>query len=350
MLLAAFGAAVLSSTASPGRAAVLGAAAFGAPWTIAIGDNVFRDYSSVPTSTQITNHVCHPRGIMLYRVINAPIYNHARMHRPRPDLHICIFISVSEITGTAAAIATAHVRKQQKYPYTRRDEHAFDTYKSAAHGTVHVKTPYHWLEHPEAPEVQKWVSLQNEVTAKYLSSHTDIKDKALAELTKLNNFEKIGVPSRRGNRFFHYYNTGLQNHSVLKMQEGSLDAPVETLLDPNTLSEDGTVSLGATRVSDCGAYLAYAVNKSGSDWSQISVKNVATKEDLAEKLDWVKFSSITWTKDSSGFFYARYPPPQSLANQAAADKGTETDAASGHMLYFHKGMLCVIECGNIICF
>jgi prolyl oligopeptidase len=82
--------------------------------------------------------------------------------------------------------------------------------------------------------------------------------------------------------------------------------------------------------------LAYAVSKSGSDWSQISVRDVSTKQDLTDKLDWVKFSSIAWTKDASGFFYSRYPPPKSLANKDGADKGTEVDAASGHMLYFHK--------------
>ncbi|MEM1395594.1 MAG: prolyl oligopeptidase family serine peptidase, partial [Cyanobacteria bacterium P01_H01_bin.150] len=127
-------------------------------------------------------------------------------------------------------------------------------------------------------------------------------------LTKLWDYEKYGIPFREGNRYFYFKNNGLQNQSVLYTLKNLDDKP-EVLLDPNKLSEDGTVALSGISVSDNGKYLAYGISIAGSDWQQWKVRNIETGEDLADNLKWIKFSGASWTNDSKGFFYSRYDEP-----------------------------------------
>lgn len=122
------------------------------------------------------------------------------------------------------------------------------------------------------------------------------------KLTELWNYPKYMAPSRRGNNYYHYANSGLQNQSVLYRQ-ASLDEEPSVFLDPNTLSSDGTVALATTAFSDDGSLFAYGLSTSGSDWSSILVRDVKTGVDFEERLEKIKFSSITWTKDNKGFFY-----------------------------------------------
>ena len=218
------------------------------------------------------------------------------------------------------------------YPKTRRSDHV-DTY----HGQS-VPDPYAWLENPDAAEVVQWVDEQNAVTQSWLASS---EDRALlkARLMSLYNYERFSCPFRRGAHYFYFYNTGLQNQSVLMVQDG-LQQPERVLLDPNTLAEDGTASLGEISFSEDGTWLAYGVSRSGSDWQTIEVMHVDTRVvQTKDKLSWVKFSSIAWTHDIAGFFYSRYPTPQSFAGNESDEqhkKGSETEKLENHRIYYHR--------------
>jgi prolyl oligopeptidase len=202
-----------------------------------------------------------------------------------------------------------------KYPDTRRSDHV-DNY----HGTK-VADPYRWLEDPDSPESRTWIEAQNEVTQSYLETiprRSQIRER----LEKLWNYERYGLPWREGDNYFYTHNDGLQNQNVLFVAE-ALPAANEgeksrILLDPNTLSPDGTVSLTGSRVSDDGKYLAYGLASGGSDWNEWKVREVATGRDLDDHLRWVKFSNASWTNDGKGFYYSRYdePPADQKLTQA----------------------------------
>ena len=146
-------------------------------------------------------------------------------------------------------------------------------------------------------------------------------------LKKLWNYERYGVPEQQGGRYFYQHNTGLQNQSVLLVAE-SVTAEPRLLLDPNTLSTDGTVALVGHAVTDDGKLLAYGTSASGSDWMEWRVRDVDTGKDLPDLVKWVKFSGASWTKDGKGFFYSRYDEPK---------QGTMLrDANYFHKLYYHK--------------
>lgn len=206
------------------------------------------------------------------------------------------------------------------YPETRRSDHA-DIY----HG-VHVPDPYRWLEDTDSAETKAWVEAQNKVTFAYLERIP--QRAALRErLTKLWNFERYGTPEKRGGRYFYTRNDGLQNQSVLYVAE-SLDAPPRELLDPNNLSQDGTVALVGWEVSEDGRHLAYGLAAAGSDWNEWKVKDVASGQDLSDHLRWVKFSGASWTPDGKGFFYSRYDEPKA---------GEELTGVNYYQkLYFHR--------------
>jgi len=213
------------------------------------------------------------------------------------------WISLSFAAVAAAGISSlGAAESDSKYPLSRRSDHV-DTY----HG-VEVPDPYRWLEDPDSDETKAWVAAQNKVTFGYLESipqRAALKDR----LTKLWNFERYGTPEQRGGRYFYTRNDGLQNQSVLYVAE-SLDGAPRELLDPNRLSQDGTVALVGTEVSDDGRYLAYGLASAGSDWNEWKVKEVATGRDLSDHLRWVKFSGVSWTPDNLGFFYSRYDEPK----------------------------------------
>jgi prolyl oligopeptidase len=193
-----------------------------------------------------------------------------------------------------------------EYPDTRRGE-TTDDY----HGTT-VADPYRWLEDPDTPETRAWIEAQNRVTESYLSE-IPARSKIRKRLTALWNYERFGLPWSEGDYYFYNHNNGLQNQSVLKVIDAasfrSADAEPRVLLDPNTLSQDGTVSLAGSRVSDDGKYLAYGLASGGSDWNEWFIREVASGRNLTDHLKWVKFSSASWTKDNRGFFYSRYDEP-----------------------------------------
>jgi prolyl oligopeptidase len=205
------------------------------------------------------------------------------------------------------------------YPETRKVDQVDDY-----HGTQ-VADPYRWLEDTDAPDTKSWVEAQNKVTFAHLESIPE-RERIKQRLTQLWNYPRWGVPFKEGGRYFLFRNTGLQNQSVLYVHPTLADSG-RVLLDPNTLSSDGTVALSSYSVSENGKLLAYGISSGGSDWVEIRVRDVETGRDLADTLKWVKFSGAAWTHDNQGFFYSRYTAPTGNAL---------TQANKGHKLYYHR--------------
>jgi len=206
------------------------------------------------------------------------------------------------------------------YPTTRKTDQVDDY-----HGTK-VADPYRWLEDPDSEETKAWVEAQNQITFGYLGE-IQVREKIKQRLTQLWNYEKYGSPFKEGDRYFYFKNDGLQNQSVLYTLT-SLDAEPTVLIDPNILSEDGTIALSGLSISEDGKLIAYGLSTSGSDWNEWKVRDVETGNDLSDHLNWVKFSGASWTHDGQGFFYSRYDEP----NEATKLE----DANYYQKLYYHK--------------
>jgi prolyl oligopeptidase len=192
------------------------------------------------------------------------------------------------------------------------------------HG-VAVHDPYRWLEDLDSPETRAWVSAQNRVTAEYLSSLPD-RERFRRRLGELWDFPRWGSPFRKGDHYFFMRHDGLRDQSVLYTQD-CLDGEPRVLMDPNLLSDDGTVALAAFNLSEDGRYLAYGLTNGGSDWQEWRVREVETGRDLSDVLRWVKFSQSAWTHDGAGFFYCRYDEP---------GEGRLDDANFWQKIYYHR--------------
>jgi prolyl oligopeptidase len=218
----------------------------------------------------------------------------------------------------ALAVTATTLLGQFQYPQTRKVEQV-DIY----HGTK-VPDPYRWLEDDTAAQTAAWVEAQNKVTFPYLEK-IPFRDKLHKRVKELNDYEKYTAPSRKGPYVFFRKNDGLQNQSVLYIQKGMTGEP-EVLIDPNKWSEDGTVQLGTFVPSKDAKYAVYGMSRSGSDWQEYKVMELATKKTLGDTVNWVKVSGAAWHGD--GFFYSRYPAP---------DKGREKASINeGHQVFFHK--------------
>ncbi len=189
------------------------------------------------------------------------------------------------------------------YPPARRGD-VVDDY----HGTP-VADPYRWLEDADSAETQAWVAAQNALTRRLLDA-VPAREAIRRRLTELWDFPKTGAPVRRGPWRFFTHNDGLQNQAVLYRQAD--DRAPEPLLDPNTLSPDGTAALTSWWPSRDGALLAYALSEQGSDWQTIAVRDVAAGQDLPDVIPWCKFTSVAWHPDGRGFYYNRFPEPGSV--------------------------------------
>ena len=207
-----------------------------------------------------------------------------------------------------------------KVPVTRKDN-TVDEY----FGT-RVADPYRWLEDDTSAETAAWVEAQNKVTNHYLS-RIPFRRKLLDRLTEVANYEKVGVPGRRKNgKWYYYRNDGLQNQSVLYEMD-SPDADPHVFLDPNTLSEDGTVALKGVFFSHDGKYVAYTISRSGSDWEEIFVMDAITRELLEDHIVWAKFTGASWRGD--GFYYSAYDAPEGDGHEFSGKN-------EGHKIYYHK--------------
>ena len=241
-------------------------------------------------------------ALLVIALAVASVAPHTGAQNPNPSA------STNDISGSAAIV----------YPETKRGDTVDDYF-----GTK-VPDPYRWLENDRAPEVEAWVEAQNKVTFAYLGK-IPFRQKVKERLTALYNYPKYSSPQRRGDYFFYTKNDGLQNQSVWYRQQG-LNGAAEVLLDPNKLSADGTTRLGAVAFSKDGKHLSYGVSQGGSDWNDVYVLDVATKQLQPDHIEWMKSSGLAW--QGNGFYYSRYPVPE---------KGHELTAKNeNHQVFYHK--------------
>jgi prolyl oligopeptidase len=201
----------------------------------------------------------------------------------------------------------------RQYPPTRMGHDADD------HHGERVPDPYRWLEVTADPETVNWISAQNHATESFLAA-VPCRETIRAQVKRMWDFPKLGVPFERGGRWFQFRNPGLDAQPVLYL----LDQPggsARPLLNPNTLSADGTTAVSLADVSDDGSLLAYATSDSGSDWLTWHVREVGTGADLAEVLPWSKFSRAAWLPDGSGFYYCARQPPEPGAEYLESNAG-----------------------------
>lgn len=266
------------------------------------------------------------------------------MQRPsRPSLAGAILLSIPMILiGIAGLAAPAQARQKAVapaaqpagakpivYPDTER-ENVFET----LHGTK-VEDPYNWLEADPGDanawsKVAAWVKAENDVTFAYLNQIPG-RDAIKKRLTDLTDYERFGIPSKQGGKYFYSRNSGLQNQAVLYVAD-SLESTPRVLFDPNSYSTDaikeGTVALAGTAVTKDGKLIAYGIAEKGSDWNVWHVRDIATGKDLPDTIEWVKFSGASWLKDGSGFFYSRFDAPKPGEDFKAVN--------SNQKIFFHK--------------
>jgi prolyl oligopeptidase len=205
-----------------------------------------------------------------------------------------------------------------EYPETRMGD-VVDNYFG-----VEVPDPFRWLEDDNSPETKAWVQAQNQVTFGYLE-RIPFRKKIQDRLTEIWDYERYSTPFWKGDYYFFYKNDGMQNQSVLYVREG-IDGEPRVLLDPNEMSEDGTIALTSLSISDNARYIAYGISRGGSDWNELFVREIATGQDLEDHIKWVKFSGISWKGD--GFYYSRYDAPE---------PGMELSAANEfHKVFYHR--------------
>lgn len=200
--------------------------------------------------------------------------------------------------GTGASPPAGDGSQTLRYPQTERSAHV-DEY----HG-VEVADPYRWLENVDE-RTAAWVRQQNAVAQPYLEA-IPARQTIKARLTELWNYERYGIPMQRAGRYFYLRNDGLQDQSVLYVAD-SLDGEPRVLLDPNELREDATVALGEFVPSPDGRLVAYSLSDGGTDWRTWHVREVQSGRDRPDILRFIKFREASWTADSKGLYYARYP-------------------------------------------
>ncbi|WMX13647.1 MULTISPECIES: prolyl oligopeptidase family protein [unclassified Aureispira] len=211
---------------------------------------------------------------------------------------------------------------KMKYPLTRKDAIEDDFFG------VKVKDPYRWLEdavtEEEDKEVNKWVAAQSKLAEVYLSG-ISYRDDIKKRLTKLYDYERESAPFKEGGKLYFYKNDGKQDQSVVYRKD-TWDGEAKVFIDPNTFSDDGTISLSGLNFSKDGKFAAYRTSESGSDWGTVYIKDATTGKQLTDKVEWLRYSGLAWYKD--GFFYSRY------GDNSGTDKFTQKNQF--HQVYYHK--------------
>ena len=216
------------------------------------------------------------------------------------------------------SIISVSLFAQLNYPQTKKCDTITNYF-----GTK-IADPYRWLEDDNSAETKEWVVLENKVTFDYLSK-IPYRDKIRKRITDLYNYPRMSSPSRSGEYYFYSKNSGLQNQSINYYKKG-IDGEEQIFLDPNTLSKEGTASVGFAGFSQNRAKLAFTVSNAGSDWQTMYVMDVASKIQTVDKLEWVKFSGAAWKND--GFYYSHYDIPEAGKELSNANKN--------HNVYYHK--------------
>ncbi|MEE9125904.1 MAG: hypothetical protein V3U11_02080, partial [Planctomycetota bacterium] len=228
--------------------------------------------------------------------------------RPRP-LRLGLLLSLPALSLPALLIlAGCSTQEPEQDP---RAEAAAATVKTTVVDDYHgfkVADPYRWLEDPDAPRTQTWITAQNRVTEAFVAKVED-RERIRKRLQELWSYERFWPPMRQGPSWYYFHNSGLQNQRVMYRAAG-LDQDGTVFLDPNTLSQDGTVALGGLSFSEDGRYLAYSYSQSGSDWREWKVIDTSNGQHLGDHVTWTKFTGATWDQYGSGFFYQRYPKPE----------------------------------------
>jgi len=208
------------------------------------------------------------------------------------------------------------------YPQTGRGDVVETQFGTA------VADPYRWLENDvrKDPAVAQWVAAQNQVTDAFLEGLPG-RDVLKKRMTELYNYERVGSPVKKGGRYFYQRNSGLQNQSPLFVRD-SVNGAERLLIDPNSFSQDGATALAEWVPSEDGKYLLYAIQDGGSDWRTVRVLDVASGKPISDEIKWVKFSGFSWAKDSTGFFYSRFP--------ASADGQDFQSLNKNQMVYHHR--------------
>ena len=210
------------------------------------------------------------------------------------------------------------VQAQLEYPETKKVDQIDDYF-----GTK-VEDPYRWLENQNDPEVREWIEEQNKLTFSYLEE-IPFREKIRQRVTEIYNYPKYSSQFRAGDNYFFYKNDGLQNQSVIYIQKG-LDGEAEVFVDPNKLSEDGTVRIGLVGFSRDNHYVTIARSEAGSDWQGLRVMEVESKKELDDRIQWVKFSGASW--HGNGFYYSGYDRPEEDQELSARNKFQK--------IYYHK--------------
>ncbi len=206
-----------------------------------------------------------------------------------------------------------------EYPKTKKDSSAKDTYFDLT-----IADPYRWLEADTAAEVKQWVSQQNSTTFSYLEK-IPFRGKIKKRLEEIYNYARASAPEKKGDYYFYSKNSGLQNQPVIYYKKG-LKGEEKVFIDPNTMNAEGTSAFGLAGFSKDHKWVAISRNDAGSDWSIITVRDVASNRETGDTIRWCKFSGADWYND--GFFYSRYPSPA---------KGKEFSAQNEyHKVYYHK--------------
>ena len=247
----------------------------------------------------------------------------------RPSLFVAALLTSataanSQPAATAASAASSSVSQPAfVYPDTKRVNVVED------HFGVPVEDPYRWLEDDvrNDPEVAAWVAAENKVTDAFLET-LPLRGWFKERMTQLYDYERFGLPVKKGGHYFYTHNTGLQNQGVLFVRDG-VDGEPRQLIDPNGWSADGATALAEWTPSEDGKLLAYAIQDGGTDWRSVKVMDVATGKIRSDQLKWLKYSGyVSWAKDGSGFYYSRYPAP--------AAKAAFQNATLNERIYFHK--------------
>ncbi len=233
-------------------------------------------------------------------------------------LVFCIAIMLGTVSACQQQKSNTNSEAKLSYPETR-----MDTIEDNYFGTK-IADPYRWLEDDHSTETMNWVKAQNELTFSVLDKIPFRKD-LRAHLENLFDYEKFGTPEKKSGNYFIFKNNGLQNQDALYRTKNLADS-LQLVLDPNTLSKDGTVALSGHSFSKNGKYMAYLISEGGSDWNKILVRDLDLNQDLKDSIRWVKFSGAAWKED--GFYYSRYPEPKGTGALSAKNEN--------HRVYFHK--------------